>query len=182
MIAFISQADLVMGWLLLAVPTAIGFVSYRLKKRKAAVEMGGCLILAMAATLIGAGLLLVNEIGNWRRMQPDKMLGRFLHVEDLSEFRDLRSDFVGGLDYTAWIYFETSPERFRQLVLELGFAKLPEGLPNQGMDWAGFKRAPTLPSVADAVVYHRECPERHDIQYLVTNRAHDCGWFVSLDY
>ena len=183
MVAFLfSNFELTIVWLFLAVPTGVALVRYRAGKKKAEARMGGCLTLALVATSLG-GLLITFSVGEaWWRTRPDKMLSTFLQIDDRSEFSDLRSNFVGGLDYTAWIYFRTSPDRLHQLTRELGFERRPAGDPNQSLDFAGFSKAPELPSAVVAVVYFRKSPENHNLEYIVTNPQHDQAWFVSLDY
>lgn len=184
MFAYISNFELTILWLLLAVPTGIAFVRHRFRRRKsnANAAMGGCLTLALGASVFGALLIGSSLVQSRQWTQPDKMLSRFLKVEDVSEFSDLRSKYVGGLDYTAWVYFRTSKQRFDKLVADLEFERLPDSLPNQGLESAGFSGAPPLPTAEQAVIYYRKSPEIHDIQYIVTNSEHNQGWFVSLDY
>ena len=143
--------------------------------------MGGCLSIALVLSILGAFLIIFGVVEQWIRTQPDKMLTRFLKVEDVSAFDNVRSKFTGGLDYTAWVYFETNSQRFHKLVSDLNFRSLPDGEPNQGLDFSGFSDAPDLPSSSDSVVYYRESPDNYDIQYIVTNHEHQCGWFVSID-
>jgi hypothetical protein len=183
MLGFLSNFELTIAWLFLAVPTGIAFVRYRRRNRGSDIKMGGCLPLALAATAFGAALIILSAVDMWRRTQPDKMLSRFLKVDDHTEFSDLRSHFSKfGFEYTAWIYFQTSEKRLIQLVTDLKFERLPDGKPNQGLDFAGFHGAPEIPSQDEAVVYYRMSPENHDVQYVVTNHQHNRAWFVSLDY
>ena len=97
-----------------------------------------------------------------------------------SEFSDIRSVFMDGLDYTAWIYFQTTPNRLKKLIADLQFEAKEDV--DYGYRLAGFSDAPDLPLIEQVVIYHRTCPEKSDIQYLITNQNHDRAWFVSLDY
>jgi hypothetical protein len=182
MVAFITNSELIILWLLFAVPTAFVYLRYRRKKRNSEAKLGGCLPLAIIASVLGIFLITFSIIDQWRRTQPDKMLSRFLKIDDVSEFHNIRSKFSGGLDYTAWVYFETSAERFKKMVSDLNFERLPDGRPNQAFDFAGFQDAPNLPSRKDAVVYYRKSPDNYDIQYIITDYDHHQGWFVSVDY
>jgi hypothetical protein len=128
MIALIGNSELATVWLLIAVPTAISYVRFRAtRKKNSDTKMQGCLPLANVVTTLGAVLLLLSFGEEWWRTRPEKMLAGFLKIDDTSAFHDLRSTFVGGMDYTAWIYFQTSQERLQQLLKDLDFEKLPKG-------------------------------------------------------
>ena len=179
--AFVTTGELIVLWALLAVPTGIAFIWSRRKKEGAQVGMRGSLLLLIVATCLGAFVISCDFVDTWRRTRPERMLVTFLKVEDVSKFTDLRSDFNGGLDYTAWIYFQTSPERLRRLIQESNFEMRPPGESNQAY-MARFSKAPELPSSSNAVIYFRVSPENHDLQYLVTESTHTRAWFVSLDH
>ena len=183
MFAFLTNFEFTILWLPLALGTAIAYLRYRWRRRGSGEAMGGCLSVAIKVTICLAVLIALSTFSTWKRTRPEKMLARFLKVEDGSQFDDLRGHYTKfGFEYTAWLYFRTTPARLGQLVDDLEFRRLPDGKPNQGLDFAPFPGAPTPPAPDQAVVYTRQSPENYDIQYIVTNRAHDRAWFVSLDF
>jgi hypothetical protein len=177
----ILEALLQAAWLCLAFSSILALRRYTAEgpdARNRAFRVIGSLVLVV----LSHGLIVFASNRDLTGSRFERLVKDFLKTEDLSGLTDRRSEFQGGLDYTAWIYFRASQGRIEEIVRRLKFRRLEDGRPGQGMELAKFGAAPSLPAVDEAVVYFRECPEKNDIQYIVTDLSQEQLWFVSADY
>jgi hypothetical protein len=170
--------ELTVLWLLVAVPAAFGVAWARVKRRPLGPRTVQLLKLA-GLGLVFYGLLAMSHVVGTR---PNSMLKRFLEIEDTSEFKSVRSRYVGGLDYTAWLYFETSPERMRRLIDDGGFQRVPGKGDAYGRGWVQFAGAPPLPEPGATLTYDRISRRNRNSEWLMTDIAQERAWFVSLDH
>jgi hypothetical protein len=164
--------------LLIAVPAAFGVARARVKRR----PIGPRTIQLLKLAGLGVVFYAVLAIGHVVETRPTFMLKRFLVIEDTSEFKGVRSRYVDGLDYTAWLYFETSPERMRRLIDDGGFQRVPGKGDAYERGWVQFAGAPPLPELGATLTYSRISQQSRNSEWLMTDIAYERAWFVSLDH
>ena len=170
--------ELTVLWLLVAVPAACG-LGWAWMKRRA---VGPRTIQLLKLAGLGLIFYALLAIGHVVETRPTFMLKRFLGIEDTSEFKGVRTRYVGGLDYAAWLYFETSPERMRRLIDDGGFQRVPGKGDAHERGWVQLAGAPPLPELGATLTYDRISRRNRNFEWLVTDLAHERAWFVSLDH
>ncbi len=116
---------------------------------------------------------------DWWDTRPKRMLKRFLDAEWSDKITRIESEFIGGMDFTAYIYLEGDPEFLREIISNSSFKQTSETMHDDRISHLNFEGAPE-PPLTFLVIY-----ERHEgtvIEYIGIAKDGASLWYVALDY
>ena len=130
--------------------------------------------------LIVVAWIATSFIGGWYHQRPKQMLSRFLNTEWSESITRIETSYVGGMDYTAYIYLEGDPSFLRAIVEKNKFKRSGEYQDDPMVIQLDFDHAPQV--IAKDVQSYRGIGSGSPMECIAISEDGRQLWYGAFDY
>ncbi len=137
----------------------------------------GCIKVILVVVIV---LVVLSLIASWYDQRPVQMLHRHLDTELTSSITRVETKYVGGMDYTAYIYLEGEPSALRAIIEKNLFRRSGGHTMDPMLTKLNFEDASQI--VPDEVTCYRGTGSGSVMECLAISEDGRQLWYGAFDY